>query len=157
MKATGIILKLLGGGGRGASRPPSVDIPGRQRRGEFCHLEIRPSPFKWEVSGRAQRTVGAGEPSRKSPGPAEGGREREKEREQGSALRLRHIYAPQQHSLAPAPAPATEPLQRCRRLCARTERPPLSRNTAQCRECGEELTPGRKRGSTEVLSLSWGW
>ena len=38
------------------------------------HLEISPSPFKWEVSGRAQRTVSAGSPDqgdRKSPGVTE--------------------------------------------------------------------------------------
>lgn len=29
------------------------------------HLEISPSPFKWEVSGRALRTVSAGGPDQK--------------------------------------------------------------------------------------------
>lgn len=32
------------------------------------HLEISPSPFKWEVSGRALRTVSAGEPDHKVTG-----------------------------------------------------------------------------------------
>lgn len=118
---------------------------------DLCHLEISPSPFKWEVSGRAPRTVGAGEQSRKSPGPAEGGREREKQREREraglrsascvSATFTHHStihWRQRQHQLPT--------LQRWRSLCARTEHQPLSRSTAQRRECGEEPAAGRKRG-----------
>lgn len=105
MKAAETRIRLPGAGCRwlGPSGLRFIDMTGRQRRRGVCHLEISPSPFKWEVSGRALRTVSAGEQSRKSPGPAE--------TEQGCALRLRPIYAPQHRPpAAPPPQAATPPL-----------------------------------------------
>ena len=51
------------------------------------HLEISPSPFKWEVSGRAPRTVSVGNPDQQ----IESHREWLSEWEQRRALRLHNI------------------------------------------------------------------
>lgn len=148
MKAAETRIRLLGAGCRwlGPSGLRFIDLTGRQWRRGVRHLEISPSPFKWEVSGRALRTLRVGEQSRESPGPAE--------TEQGCALRLRHLYAPPTQAATPRippPLPSAARTEPLRSLCARTE--PPSRNTARCRECGEEPPPGRKSASTEVFAL----
>lgn len=108
------------------------------------HLEMSPSPFKWEVSGRALRTVSVGKPEQKVTGS---------EQEHRCAPSPKHLRtaslccpsAPSRHLTHP---PLTDSLH-CDGPEQRLASEPLSHTIVR-----EELRRERKRGRTEVCFLS---